>query len=90
MFTAGTATAARAGWRGARFWPGWEWCDMPVVIDQARISAPGFPHGPGWWSRFVPVWIKATVDGDGTVTLEPSGRHIGGRGQIVQANLTGP
>jgi len=44
-----------------------------LIIDQARIGAPEFPRTQEWWSRFVPVWVRATVRDDGTVALEPSG-----------------
>ena len=44
-----------------------------IAIDQARIDAPDYPRSQEWWTGFVPVWVKATVHNDGTVTLEPSG-----------------
>ena len=44
-----------------------------ITIDQGRIDAPKFPRDQEWWQGFAPIWVKATVRDDGTVTLEPSG-----------------
>ena len=49
---------------------------FPLVIDQADITAPGFPRSQEWWTRFIPQWITVEVQPAGTVTLDYNGRSV--------------
>jgi hypothetical protein len=34
-----------------------------MIIDQSLIDAGSFPQRQGWWDRFTPTWVTATVNG---------------------------